>query len=290
MVRNVKSATNGLFIFGAILLLVVQCLTGCGETKLRSRWLDRDIAVDGWGSEWRGCEAYRDDENGVRIGFFNDGEELYVFVSTMNTRTQVQILARGFTVWFDPEGGKDEVFGIRYPVHRELMDRAEGDHGRWGSGPPGDGRPEMNPEVIQKMLKEARDELEVIGPGKGSVLAMSVEEARSQGIDVMIDMTNRVLEYELRIPLTGAPNPLYVLGAAPGDDIGIGFETGSFDGRRPYGFPHVRMSGRGFPGGVRPGGIGGGMPGSMRRPPMTERLEFWAKVALAAGPGDRGNE
>jgi hypothetical protein len=58
--------------------------------------------------------------------------------------------------------------------------------------------------IIGAFLLQARDELEVIGPGMGSVLAMGIEEARSQGIDVMIDMTNRVLEYELRIPLISA--------------------------------------------------------------------------------------
>ncbi len=293
MVRNVKSAANVYVILGAFLLLGVQCLTGCGETKLRSRWLDRDIAVDGRGSEWRGCEAYRDDENGVRIGFFNDGEDLYIFVSTMNTRTQAQILARGFTVWFDPEGGKEEVFGIRYPVQRDLMDRPEGGRGRRGSGPPGDGQPESSPEMIQKMLEEARDELEVMGPGKGSVLAVSVEDARSQGIDVMIDITNRVLEYELRIALSEAPNPLYVLGVESGAEIGIGFETGSFAGLRPSGLPPGEMDGGRFPGGGPPGGRGGmgeGMPGHMRRPPMMEPFEFWAKVTLAAGPVDESIE
>lgn len=287
-----RSAAKRFFIIGASILPGVQFLMGCGETELRSRWLDRDIVVDGRGSEWRGCEAYRDEESGVRIGFFNDGEKLFVFVSTMDTVMQTRILTRGFTVWFDPEGGREEVFGIRYPVERDSMDRPQGDSRRRWSGSPGDGPSRMDPEMIEKMFEQARGRMEVIGPGKGSVLAMSVEDARSQGIEVMIDMTNRVLEYELKIALSDAPNPLYALGVGSGVEIGIGFETGSFAGLRPSGPPPGGMRSGGFPGGGPPGGrggMGGGMPGGMRKPSEMEPFEFWAKLTLAAGPGDNGS-
>lgn len=278
--KRIIGATAGL-------LTAVLCLStfaGCGGKKLESRWLDRDIAVDGAGSEWRGCEAYYDEDSAVRIGFFNDSEHLYVFVSTMDARTQAKALMNGFTVYIDPEGGEKETFGIRFPVKRMEMDQAAQERMRDRTARMEGGPGNMDPDMIRAMLERSRDELEIIGPGKGSNLRMSVEEAREHGIEVMINMTNRVLEYELKMPLSNAVSPLYDLGIDPGTEIGVGFETGAFAMRRSSGPPGGEMGG-GFPGGDRPGGRSG-MGSGMGRPPGMEPLEIWAKLRLAAGSGD----
>ena len=276
-------------------LTAVLCLStfaGCGGKKLESRWLDRDIAIDGKGSEWRGCEVYDDEDSGVRVAFFNDDECLYVFVSTMDTRTQAKALMNGFTVYVDPEGGKKETFGIRFPVKRMEMYQAARERMRDQNERMEGGPGNMDPDMIRSMLERSRDELEIIGPGKGSTLRMTVEEARDHGIEVMIDMTSRVLEYELKIPLSNAVNPLYDLGIDPGTVIGVGFETGASAMRRPSGPPGGEMGGGrpggDFPGGGPPGGgggMGGGMRGGMGKPPGMEPLEIWAKLVLAAGSG-----
>jgi hypothetical protein len=270
----------------AAAVLCVSAFTGCGETKLQSRWLDRDITIDGKGSDWHGGEAYYDEENAVRIGFFNDEKHLYVFVSTRDAKTQVKALMNGFTIWIDPGGGKEKAFGVRYPRRRGWQDSPEGEPSAERYRQRGRSFSVMRVEMIRKAVLESRDELEIVGAGEGEVVVMHVDESRAQGIDAMIAMTNRVLEHELRIPLSAVGDSFFDLGVEPGAEIGVGFVTGKPSEGRPSGMPPGGMGGGGFPGGGPPGGpggMGGGMRSGMGRPPGMEPVEIWAKLTLANG-------
>ena len=47
----------------------------------------------------------------VTVGLLNDEEFLYVSLLTSGSVGR-QAMATGLTVWFDPDGGKDEWYGI----------------------------------------------------------------------------------------------------------------------------------------------------------------------------------
>ena len=111
----------------ALLLLVVLLLGGCGGTEtLQSKSLDRDITVDGAVADWQGALTPIEKKN-LSLGLLNDGEFLYVSLVSRDRQVVSQMMSRGFTIWFDAEGGKEKTFGIRFPLG--LM--ASGGMGVW---------------------------------------------------------------------------------------------------------------------------------------------------------------
>jgi hypothetical protein len=101
----------GALLAGAALALVA----GCGDIRLKSHWLDREIVVDGRLSEWEGLMTYVDQAN-IAFGLLNDDQNAYISLSTGDRINQSQILRRGLTVWLDGSGARQRTFGIRFPL------------------------------------------------------------------------------------------------------------------------------------------------------------------------------
>jgi hypothetical protein len=282
------------------------------ESSLESSWLDRAITIDGKAPEWAGREAFFDETNGLKIGLSNDGRYFYVYLSTWNQRMQRQILMNGLTVWFDAAGGKGETFGVNYPMKRSGPGMRESMPGARESMP---GTREMSrdasaetPRDMQKMLgslvRDARGELAIVGPGGEPLASLAATDSGSTDIEAMIDIANRTLIYELKLPLAPTEGTPYAINAAPGKTIGIGFKVGTMElgqMKRPEGsssegtgegpgggeggFPGGGGGGGGFPGGGGGGGFpGGGMGGPGAMPGRMQPFELWTKVRLAAGP------
>ena len=306
------------YLYIALVLLILPSV-GCGGKKLESRWRNRDIVIDGKDTEWRGCEAYYDEENMIRIGLYNDDDNLYICLSTWNARIQTQLLRMGFTIWFDPEGGKKERFGIRYPMKSIDFSKSGIPRGEMPDGgvPGGEypGRPEdvareemeeehrIKPEMIRELLVRVRDSMELLGPGNDEHIGteMYIEDAAMIGVEAMMDISNGRLVYELKVPLPRREDIPYTIGAAAGAEIGIGFELGKMErpampaegmgpggGMPGGGMPGGGMPGGGMPGGGMPGGgtPGGGPPGGGRgdRPEGSKSqpsFDIWTKVRLA---------
>ena len=265
-------------VSACLLLTILLSMAGCGGEKIESRWRDREITIDGDASEWRGTEQYSDDKKGVRFAVFNDGEFLYICLTTWNTKTQQQILVRGLTVWFDPDGGDERSYGIDFPITkgpeemRGLRETAARDRA----------------QAIEDLLIRSRSEM-VIGRSKDSEGQwMFVEDGKELGIEAVLDMDDRILVYELKVPLTGGQGLPFPDGLPEGGLAGLGLEMGKIDVHemlkhmdchRP---PGDMGGGRGGGGRGGKGGMGGGRPGggSMRET-MEEELEAWMKVRLA---------
>jgi hypothetical protein len=243
-------------------------LLGCGEPKLNSGWLDREVDIDGSHLEWEGA-VYSVDDLAGSIGLLNDDANLYLCLATTDQDLMRQILGPGLTAWFDPAGGKEKVFGIRFPL---------GVSGVGLFGERGGERPD--PERLRVRLDESEPEMEIL---RGEEQATRMFAAQAAGIDLKIDETNGALVYELLLPLRTDTGKPFAIGSAPGRTIGIGLETPEIE--RP------RMRGRGRSGGV-PGGRGGGVPGGGRggmmggrpRPEPPSRLNVWLEVNLSEGP------
>lgn len=262
-------------ILTVLLLSFPFYYAGCGGEEIDSRWRDREIMIDGDASEWRGTEQYSDDDKGVRFAVFNDGEYLYICFTTWNTRTQQQILVRGLTVWFDAEGGDDRVYGIEFPMTkgpeelRRMRETTSRDRVR----------------AIEELLIQSRSEM-IVGRSEDSEWQwMFVEDAVELGIEAVLDMDNRILVYELKVPITGGQGFPFPEGLADGGIAGVGFEMGRIDlEEMRENMMQERPQGARGGGGKMGGGMRGGGMSSGTREAMTEELEAWMKIKLAVAP------
>lgn len=279
-----KSGNGALRV--AIMLLVVlsaPTFAGCGDVELASQWKSREVTVDGLDSEWDGARSYIAGAKGS-IGVLNDDEYLYICLTTGHPDIKRQVMTRGFTLWFDPSGGKDRVFGIRFPV--------------------GMGGPNSQPMMAAQSMSDSTDmherfrrmsrELEILGPGEGERREMLV--ATVSGIDVGMEVSEHRFTYELKIPIAKTEGHPFAIGTHAGDQIGVRFETPKPDREAMRENVGLRGGGRGGMGngkGGGRGGRGGGMGGG-RRPQMLEPLDLWARVQLASvddgASGENGPE
>lgn len=247
-----------------------------GDVKLDSQWRNTAITVDGQDSDWESGRVYLKDIKGA-LGVVNDGEYLYLSLSTNDEGLSRQILYRGLIVWFDPDGGHDKMFGLQYPVRR----RGEGFR-----RPPGDEdepRERPDPGQFQQRMLDSIPSLLTILDSKGEATD-TVNLGPDQDIQAQMHMEGERLTYEMRIPLSYSTEHSFAIATTPGAKIGIGLETPkfSFDGHGGGG-----MHG-GFGGGMKGGDMsGGGMGGhgdhGMRgqRPDMGDPLKLWSEVQLA---------
>jgi hypothetical protein len=253
------------------------------------------VVIDGDNGEWPGPLTPVEENHPVLTAAINDGQFLYVLLSTADTTSRREILRQGLIVWFDPSGGDKKHFGLKYPVgvppeegqgrggYRRGgggYNRPSGDSGSGDSGAaePGQSRP-AEPEPI--------DRLEVYGPQKDD--AHSFVTSAAPGISVKIGTVEGYLVYELKVPLTKTADTPYAIEAKPGASIGFGIETPKLEqpsgqgrgGMGGLGGMGGGMGGRG--GGGHGGGGGGGRGGGGERagfePPKP--LKSWAVIQLA---------
>jgi hypothetical protein len=286
------------YLFPSLFMFLTAALfVGCDMHEVESKWRDREVTIDGIddGPEWENVRYYFKKEKAA-IGLLNDENNLYVRLSSRDRNMQKQLLALGFTIWFDAKGGKRKTLGIHFPIGMlaggmEIMRNMRGSNRQ------------EDPERLQKMLEELQMEMEIFGPGKNERCTMLVADAWELGITVKIDLSKGNLVYELQIPLSRSELRPYGIGTEIAQTIGIGLETGKINveqmknqresrggggsrggmgGRGGGGGGKGGMGGRGGGGRGGMGGKGGGM-GSMS-PPVPESLELWLKTELASEP------
>jgi hypothetical protein len=263
--------------FMSTMPMLLMLLTGCsGGLKLTSDWQQGEMNIDGGDSEWqRGL--YYDKESDMVYGVRNDDKQVYIFLKTQNRSTQMQIMRQGLTVWFDREDGKNQTFGIKYPMSQHEA------HAGYS--------PDTNDERLPSFLDQAFPELEIIGPRKEDIQRFSPLEA--PGIRVKLGRTRETLVYELRVPLTKTSEHPFAIEPISGRRVGIEFETGDFKAEQRKG--GMRMGGghergeemgednsaeEGSVGGRRPRG-GGNQGDRFGNSEKTKQMELWLSVQLA---------
>lgn len=264
------------------IILLSSIGLGCGGSlKLDSQWRDRVISVDGKHEEWQEGMNFVEKEN-VAVGFFNDEDYLYISMTTSNRDIQRQFMAMGFTIWFDPDGGKKKEFGVLFPVG--MMEMGMMMRGRGQS---------QDIETLRENFKKSLNDLEIFMPEEKEPRRMPVADAT--GIEVKVGDSFEQLVYEIKVPLYKSEIHPYAIAAKADKPIGVGFETAQLDrekmrermgrggmgGRPPGGGRGGGRGGRGGGGGR--GGFGGGRGGGMGgRPQMPEQFKLWAKVQLSS--------
>ncbi len=275
-IEILKAAVLSLSI---IILLFSQ--VGCSAFEIDSLWREKEILIDGNSSDWLGALVYLED-NGVSVGIQNDEHDLYICLLAESSFLRSQVMRRGFTLWFDPAGGKDKTFGIKFPIGMPIPET----------------RPQARIEPIDRIDREQKlerieslnDKLEILGPGKSDQRRIPLNKVK--GIEVFIDAASGLLVYELKVPLKQSDENPYAIQASAGDTLGVGFEMpktdrGALRGERPggagVGSGGGVSGGMGGKGGMRGGGGRSGGRGGMSSSSSEagKGLKIWVKTLLA---------
>ncbi len=247
----------------------------CGELKFESAWLDRDIIIDGSYDEWENLLKFSEDKR-ITVGMANDNNHLYVCLLSADEHLLLQSLAAGFTVWFDPSGGKKKELGIRFP-EKGLMKLIR----------PRDRSRRPSPSRLIRQIEWDKTSVGLIQNGETNRINYS--ELNGSDLELRIGEIFGRFIYELKIPLRESGESPFGINVKKDGRLNLGFEAGkqkSPDEHRNRSGGIRGGGGRG--GGGRGGkGMGGGRSGGrVARPDMPERLEVWIKVKLADGNPD----
>jgi hypothetical protein len=233
------------------------------------------MSIDGSPTDWEGVFPTYVEAPNIAIRAANDDQYLYLLLSSPDRNLAAQMVTRGFTVWFDPEGREDEVLGIHYPLGTDspLMAREALKD-----------RTEVKQAIID-MFRSAGEVMEVLRPGEDEPVVVPIA---GHGIEVRPGYASRNFVYEIRVPLYRSEDHPYALGSEPGHRIGVGLETPEVDleeireaMERDMPSDGEPMDGDGV--GEREGERGRGMtPGpGIRGPHDLEGLDIWTGLTLA---------
>ena len=241
--RDIARSARFNFHYG---LIMVFCLmAGCGMIDLKSHWRNRPVVIDGKNTEWGNSLVLLDDKE-TSIAILNDSDFIYIGLVSTNRNLRGQVARRGITFWFDVEGGKDEKFGVHYPLGFDAV-RPSPENGTDA---------DSQSSTVQKDLPT--DDLEIEGPGKDDHHPMTFAEAG--GIEAKYKIANGVLVYELKVPLSDKSSSPFTIGAKSGALIGVGAET-SNNKSSPKPSESASEGGSGGRGGGMGGEGGGGYGG-----------------------------
>ena len=267
----------------AVLIAPVAIVLATKRQVIESHWRDRSVAIDGDNGEWPGPLVPVEENHPLLTAAMNDGQFLYLVLSTNDATVRRQIFRQGLILWFDPSGGDKKHFGLKYPVGVPFEEGAS--RGGYRRGGYGGGRPPSDPGgSSQSTVSEPEpiDRLEVYGPQKDD--AHNFVTTMAPGIAVKTGNVEGYAVYELKVPVAKSAETPYAIEAKPGALIGFGLETPkmeqpSHEGRGGgFGGFGGGMGGRG--GGGMGGGGRGGERGGQEAP---KPLKIWATIKLATG-------
>lgn len=183
---------------------------GCGSAvSLTSSAPAEPVVVDAQLNEWGGKLSTLSGSDALLVGMQNDDERLYLALSTRNGASIGSIMRAGLIIWFDPDGGKEQAFGIRFPLGLSMDDTG---NRRLSEGAAGD----------RIRIQRSTQEMEIIG-ADGQTMRRNKDAI--PGIVAAIEADQGVLTYEIAVPLVPASGVLYAIGAEPGTQIGVGVAT-----------------------------------------------------------------
>lgn len=278
---------HALFASALAATLVLSGLAGstarAARLDLGATWAASPIVVDGNLDDWKGRLLTTVDAP-LAVGAVNDGDFLYVALSSSDESVARRAYFRGLVVWIKPKKGTD--IGIEYPTGEGRRARRPDAGGGAPPGPPPAG--------------EASASFLMLGQGSSEGQRIAVDNPF--GIEVKAALVNDRLAYELKIPLHRSAAHPYALDAKGAEAVTVAIESPEPErarrGPRPDGDERGGEGGEGGWGGGgmhHPGGgygHGGGMGGMgggehARGGPRGGRpapLKIEAKLHLATAP------
>jgi hypothetical protein len=279
---GIQEKIGGMLILAALAYSSLT-LGGCGTPlQLTSRWTEQAIQLDGDLKDWSDSTAFAEKE-GIRYAALNDGEYLYVCLISAKPELGRQVMARGMTIWFDPNGGEKRTIGIRFPLGMGGSGRPDLSMRPQGQEPPQRGG------RFEEIERKALNDFEYLGPAEQD--RQRVSRLQGQGVEMHLTATPERFMYQLKIPLQYSSKHPYAVETRAGAKIGLGIDMTPtqrmMGGSRGEG---QEGGGGGMPGtgGGAPGGRGGGrMPGGGRGGTMpgggtsTVSISFWSLLQLS---------
>jgi uncharacterized membrane protein YgcG len=247
-------------------LALVVLFTGvrpcAAPERLPASWATQPATVDGQSAEWAALSPLADSH--VSVGVENDGQYLYLVVSTSDQARRQQLAVAGLDIWFDAAGGKKRAFGIRVP----------------GVAPGSMARTDRRDDPQRQVVLPPLAYFEILGPKDDD--RRRIDRTTTRAIQIERGFDEGLLALELQVPLMTNDGAPYAIGARSGQLIGLGFETPKIE--RPEELPPDARGGRGGRGGFGRGGHGGGggRRGGGGEMQHAERLNVWTTVQLAA--------
>jgi len=285
--------------FYSILFFLATAAAHAAPT-ITSQWRgDREIVIDASADEWPETWTHLKKAK-MDVGVINDSAYLYLCLVSENAATRSQVLRQGLTLWLDARGGKEQDFGVHYPLGMRAALGRGGGGGRNRST----GRPDG--ERRREMIREALSTLEIMANQGLDRIPIKIDDP-SSGLEVAIQLEpgSKRMVYELKLPLQPSDSEPHGLAVEFPATLGFGLDSpasqrpqraarggrggssGGGGGGRGGGFGGQRGGGAG---GGRGGGFGGGGSGGSRgarggggqsemRP-----LDLWTQIQLAAKP------
>jgi len=152
------------------------------------------ITIDGSDKDWVKPLPYAIPAEKINYSITNDGDNLYVLLSTKSPQEQQKIIQGGMTIWINPKADKSEsdAYGIGYPLDthndhdRQLMEEAQPD--RYKNTKP--------------VTLEDKKDYALYGFDKDNAGNYTYGDDNPQGIKMRLDFNNEgELIYEASIPL-----------------------------------------------------------------------------------------
>ena len=191
------------FIIGAPLILLVSgaCRSsrsneGSGSSSsATSQWQSRPLTVDGRDDDWVKPLPYSLPSEGVSYAITNDGQNLYILLSTKNPQEQQKIIQGGMSVWVNTQAAKNntDAVGIGYPLDA---------HSDPDANLMAEAQPQRNQKNKQASLGD-KNSYDLYGFNQDSAIqTYAYGENNPQGIQVRMDYNSLdELIYEASIPL-----------------------------------------------------------------------------------------
>lgn len=242
-----------------ILVLSSAILTVAAAAGVVSRWSDQAPTIDGLANDGQTLAPV---ERGVMAAAVNDGEFLYLTVSTEEPASLVS-LSTGLIVWIDPSGRRGQTFGVRVPGIEAPTA---------GSAP----APPTPGTAAGLISTETFDHFDVLGPGKNQ--RRLVDLTPELGIALALSFSDAQLTYEVKMPLARTAARPHAVGATPGRTIGLGIATPEMP--RTAGNRQPLVGSSGFIGGNP--FFGGGFAPYRQPDGRPKPLEVWTTLTLAS--------
>jgi hypothetical protein len=227
---------------------VLILLCSCSSVKeIKSGFGSQQIKIDGDASDWEGKLSF-DKKNRLATGFQNDGENLYICITTSERDNIMKMLRLGTTIWFEPQNGGKKI-GLKFPLpepesFRDVMfaQRADPDF-------------RENMEARFNKIITTQHEISVVNEDDYSLYLLDAHDENN--FTAKLGLAKGILVYELKVPLSTNPKSKYFIEAKPGENLLIGISTNEFKMEGPMNRSGGGMNQGG--GGRQPsGGMGGG--------------------------------
>ncbi|HEY6902545.1 MAG TPA: hypothetical protein VI233_17930 [Puia sp.] len=190
------------FILGGAITLAT--LAGCGSSResqtsdpTTRTWQSQPLTIDGSDKDWPKSLPYSVKSEQINYSVTNDGENLYILMSTKSAQEAQKIVQGGMTVWVNPKADKNigGSIGIGYPLDsrnnrdQTLMEEARPDKYK-----------NHRPSTLEDKKEYA---LYGFDNGSQAIPTYTYGDTNTQNIQMRMDYNDAGdLVYEAAIPLT----------------------------------------------------------------------------------------